>query len=218
MKNQKYKVVPHPKLKRDYRGRVVRLTRNMANGFGKLPAGAVGIIEAQNNKGSEFLGEPCEYCGVCMRVSRLSVSDIEFLESIQTKSEVVFEFDVRWAERGGILYDFIRERLCLGLFAMGNYSVSSELLVIILSGQDKGGITNVRKSDLRMANEFECSQERIDFIESPLNTQDKQNIIEVIDDLASWSGYASDYFKEKHRLQESLDDAERVKLLLRKGQ
>ena len=218
MKNQKYKVVPHPKLKRDYRGRLVRLTRDIANGLGKLPVGAVGIIETQSPKGSAFLGQPCPHCGLQMRVSRLSVDDIEFVESIQTKSEVVFELDERWAERGGILFDFVRNRLCLGLYAMGNYSISSELLVIILSGQDKGEKTNVRKSDLRMATENECSQERVAFVEPPLSKQDKQDIKGVIDDLIFWTGYASDHFKEKHRLQESLDDAERVKNLLNGAQ
>lgn len=76
-------------------------------------------------------------------------------------------FDLEWAKRGGILYDFVRERLCLGLFAMDNYSISSELPIIILNGQNKGEMTNVRKSDLRMATMKECDYQRVEYIEPP---------------------------------------------------
>ena len=167
MNSTQYTVVPHPKLKRDYRGRMVRLTRDIANGFGKLPAGAVGVIEHQSPKGSEFLGQPCAHCGLQMRVSRLTVDDIEFVESVQNEADETITLDERWAKRGGILYDFVRERLCLGLYAMGNYSISSELPILILSGQSKGEMTNVRKSDLRMATMKECDYQRVEYIEAP---------------------------------------------------
>ena len=162
-----YNVVPHPKLKRDYKGRMVRLTQNVANSLGKLPAGAVGFIELQSHKGSRFLSEPCSHCGFQMRVSELSVHHIEFIEPIQSEAEEKIPLDESWAKRGGILYDFVRERLCLGLYAMGNFSISSELPIIILSGQNTGEITNVRKSDLRMATMKECDYQRVEYIEPP---------------------------------------------------
>lgn len=38
--SKRYAVVPHPKLKREYKGRLVRTTRVLKNGWGLIPLGA----------------------------------------------------------------------------------------------------------------------------------------------------------------------------------
>lgn len=80
MNNEALKVVPHPKLKRDYKGRIVRATRDLTNGWGTIPAGSVGTISNQSPKGSSIDFPPCECCGLRAHISRVDVSGIEFVE------------------------------------------------------------------------------------------------------------------------------------------
>lgn len=75
-----YTVVPHPKLKRDYEGRIVRTTRETKNGWGIIPAGVVATITNQSPKGSTITLEPCFCCGLRATISGLAVGDIEFIE------------------------------------------------------------------------------------------------------------------------------------------
>ncbi|AQH05682.1 hypothetical protein A9R05_42450 (plasmid) [Burkholderia sp. KK1] len=82
-----FKVVPHPRLKRDYTGRTVRLTRDLSNGWGVIPSGAIATIEVQNNKGSTLLCAPCLCCGLKARISAIQPGDIEFVERITGESD-----------------------------------------------------------------------------------------------------------------------------------
>lgn len=75
-----YRVVEHPRLKRDYADRVVRTKRDLTNGWGVVPAGSVGTIKYQSPKGSDIFFEPCDCCGRKARISRVSMHDIEFVE------------------------------------------------------------------------------------------------------------------------------------------
>ena len=76
------RVVPHPKLKRDYRGRRVRTVREMSNGWGTIPAGALATIAEQGPKGSLLLCDACGCCGLKARISAVQPADIEFVEPI----------------------------------------------------------------------------------------------------------------------------------------
>ncbi|HIH2744912.1 TPA: hypothetical protein ACYLN4_000578 [Burkholderia lata] len=82
-----FKVVPHPRLKRDYTGRTVRLLHDVSNGWGVIASGAIATIEVQNNKGSTLLCVPCSCCGLKARISAIQPSDIEFLERIAGASD-----------------------------------------------------------------------------------------------------------------------------------
>lgn len=80
--SEQYSVVPHPKLKRDYPGRVVRTTRELKNGWVIIPAGAVAGITYQSPKGSTLTGNPCNCCGVRPIISHVGMDDIEFIEPV----------------------------------------------------------------------------------------------------------------------------------------
>ncbi|MBB4861595.1 hypothetical protein HNP46_000406 [Pseudomonas nitritireducens] len=78
-----YAVVPHPKLKREYVGRLVRTTKELRNGWGSIPAGTVATVTSQSPKGSFIEAEPCGCCGIKAFMSYLGVDDIEFIEPIK---------------------------------------------------------------------------------------------------------------------------------------
>lgn len=67
--SKQYAVVPHPKLKREYKGRLVRTTRELKNGWGMIPLGAVATVSHQSPKGSELVFEPCDNGDIAFRVS-----------------------------------------------------------------------------------------------------------------------------------------------------
>lgn len=77
-----YKVIPHPKLKRDYKGKTIRTTEIIGNGYAKFPIGSIAIIEVQSPKGSSLLFNKCECCGIQLRISRVGMNDFEFIEEI----------------------------------------------------------------------------------------------------------------------------------------
>lgn len=64
-------------------GAAVRLTRDVKNGLGVMPAGSAGIIDnapgyVQDNK-LRFLSNKCDCCGFQWHVSGLSYSDFELI-------------------------------------------------------------------------------------------------------------------------------------------
>lgn len=69
-----------PKLKRDYKGRTVRLLRAVSNGYFTLPAGVIATIIGQGPKGSTLACETCSCCGIKARISGIHPEDIEFIE------------------------------------------------------------------------------------------------------------------------------------------
>lgn len=76
------KVVPHPKLKRDYCDRRVRTTRELRNGFVVIPKGAVGRVESYS-RGATVVFDACACCGMKPRISRIEPADIEFVEGAE---------------------------------------------------------------------------------------------------------------------------------------
>lgn len=80
MSIKSYRVVEHPKLKRDYNNRTIRTKRELMNGWGVVSEGAVGFIKYQSPKGSSIVFEACECCGMQARISHVSMHDIEFVE------------------------------------------------------------------------------------------------------------------------------------------
>lgn len=78
-----FKVVPHPKLKRDYVNRKVRTTRELSNGYGVVPIGSIATINNQSPTGSTLFFEKCSCCSVAMKMLRVCKQDIEFIENIE---------------------------------------------------------------------------------------------------------------------------------------
>ncbi|MBX8557048.1 hypothetical protein K5D43_21465 [Pseudomonas cichorii] len=74
------KVIPHPKLKRDYAGKRVRTLRDLSNGWGIIPAGSLAVIQLQSPKGSSLMVDACSCCGMKPIISAVNAGDIEFVE------------------------------------------------------------------------------------------------------------------------------------------
>lgn len=74
------KVIPHPKLKRDYAGKNVRILRDVRNGFGTIKAGSIAIVTSQSPKGSNLRFISCTACGSTPSISQIKHDDIEFVE------------------------------------------------------------------------------------------------------------------------------------------
>lgn len=79
-------VVPHPKLKRDYRGRTVRTTRELTNGYVSIPKGAIATVTGQTPRGSTLVFRPCSCCTMKPIISCIAASDIEFVEPLASTS------------------------------------------------------------------------------------------------------------------------------------
>ena len=73
------KTMPHPKLKRDYRGKRVRTTKDVLNAFLKISAGSLATITEQSPKGSYLAFDPCDCCGISARTSNVPANFIEFV-------------------------------------------------------------------------------------------------------------------------------------------
>ena len=76
-----YGVIPHPKLKRDYKGQRVRTTTEMTNAWGTIPAGSLALIAEQTPKGSTLVIDACSCCGLKARMSAIKPDDIVFVEA-----------------------------------------------------------------------------------------------------------------------------------------
>jgi hypothetical protein len=73
-------VVPHPKLKRYYRGRTVRTTRELTNGYVSIPKGSIAAVTGQTPPGSTLVFQAWSCCSMKPIISRIAASDIEFVE------------------------------------------------------------------------------------------------------------------------------------------
>ena len=73
-------ILPHPKLKRDYVGRLVRTTRELSNGFVTIPTGKKGKVESHSPRGSTLIFDACGCCSMQARISRIQATDIVLLE------------------------------------------------------------------------------------------------------------------------------------------
>lgn len=67
-----------PKLKRDWRGRLVRTLKEMRNGWGVIPAGTVLTVD-ENRAGLRLSGESCATCGMQPTINRVREHDITLL-------------------------------------------------------------------------------------------------------------------------------------------
>ncbi len=76
----KIKVVPHPKLKRDYKDKRIRTKRKLSNHYFEIEAGALGTITNQSNKGSYITFDACECCKASPHISGVDMHSIEFIE------------------------------------------------------------------------------------------------------------------------------------------
>lgn len=77
---EEYTVIPHPKLKRDYKGGTIRTKHDVQNGWGVIPAGTIATISHQSPKGSTIRVPRCECCGLQAHVSRVDAETFEFVE------------------------------------------------------------------------------------------------------------------------------------------
>ena len=60
----------------EMRGRRVRTLTELRNGHGVIPKGATATI-TDKHRGLALVMDACESCGVQMRISRVSYSDVE---------------------------------------------------------------------------------------------------------------------------------------------
>lgn len=74
------KVIPHPKLKRDYKGKRVRLIKAISNAFVCVPSGKVATIIEQSPKGSYLKFDACECCSINAQISSVPSTAFEFIE------------------------------------------------------------------------------------------------------------------------------------------
>ena len=76
--------IPHPKLKRDFKGRRVRIIKDLSNSFCKVQAGSLATITEQSPKGSYLEFDPCRCCGISARISNIPANCIEFVLEINS--------------------------------------------------------------------------------------------------------------------------------------
>lgn len=73
------KTMPHPKLKRDYKGKRVRTTKDVSNAFWQVPAWSLATVTEQSPKGSYLTFDPCDCCGISARISNVPANCMEFV-------------------------------------------------------------------------------------------------------------------------------------------
>lgn len=64
-------------------GKRVRLLRDAQNGYGKIPAGTVGVIETGYNIRDgrlHFMADKCDCCNIQMRIGGMSYNDFELID------------------------------------------------------------------------------------------------------------------------------------------
>ncbi len=108
--SKRYAVVPHPKLKREYKGRLVRTTRVLKTA-GVIPLGAVATVTHQSPKGSELTFEPCDCCGLKAIISHVAWTPLNLsnrllrkkmdenklnIETVDGHNELVVSFCPEW--------------------------------------------------------------------------------------------------------------------------
>lgn len=74
-----YRIVPTPKLKRDYYGKTVRTLRPMNNGYTCTPAGSIALVVGTANS-IGLIFSKCPHCGVQTKISKVNSRDLEFIE------------------------------------------------------------------------------------------------------------------------------------------
>lgn len=67
-----------PKLKRDYKGLLVRTKATIENGRMEIPEGTVCEVRDWY-QGLTLKSEPCSKCGVRVSISRVPLSDVELI-------------------------------------------------------------------------------------------------------------------------------------------
>jgi hypothetical protein len=73
-------IVKHPKLKRDYIGKMVRTKRDMRNQMVAIRKGTIAIVKWRPRTGAELTTDPCACCGLMANISGVQDHDIEFVE------------------------------------------------------------------------------------------------------------------------------------------
>lgn len=74
-----YKTIKWPKLKRDRIGMKVRLLRTISNCFNYICEGSICEITHWYH-GATLVTEPCQKCGVGVRITKVKESDMEPVE------------------------------------------------------------------------------------------------------------------------------------------
>lgn len=75
---EKKKNSPPPGFKRvnDWSGMTVVTTRELQNGWGKIPVGTVATVGNNACYGIHLTSEPCKCCGLVVSISKVSSDDI----------------------------------------------------------------------------------------------------------------------------------------------
>lgn len=82
LSNGRLRMVPPPgkKLIRDWVGLTVRFRTQLGNGMGRMPAGTLAKVRYAHG-GLEVETEPCKCCGLQLRITRVSFTDVEVVEA-----------------------------------------------------------------------------------------------------------------------------------------
>ena len=86
MKAAEYRTVHPPKLKRDWKGKMIRTRDVIRNGWGEIPKGSVGVISYQGPKGSNITFNACPCCRLKATVSQVSQEKLEFIEPLEIEN------------------------------------------------------------------------------------------------------------------------------------
>lgn len=73
-------IVKAPKLKRDWKGKKIRLIKPINSQQYRVPAGAIGTITIQSPKGSRLEFKSCPHCGVEPIIIHVGAENFEFIE------------------------------------------------------------------------------------------------------------------------------------------
>jgi hypothetical protein len=64
----------------EWRGVKVRSLRALRNGWAEMPAGTIFTI-TRKFSGFDLESDPCEHCGIKMRISRVQPQDLELVDA-----------------------------------------------------------------------------------------------------------------------------------------
>jgi len=72
---------------REFRGRKVKTTRVLTNGWCIIPLGTVCTVTGKFG-GLDFVSDPCPQCGVRVNISRVSPEDVDLVDQGKLAEEV----------------------------------------------------------------------------------------------------------------------------------
>ena len=88
IKNNEH-IIPPPKLKRDWKGLIVKSKVPLVNGWYEIPPGTLFIVR-HNYKGLDLVSEPCKECGVRLAIAKETPAKLYLLILISRSILVLY--------------------------------------------------------------------------------------------------------------------------------